>query len=415
MANRTDIIIFGATGFTGKHAVKEAARLAKQWKFSFGVAGRRKEALEAIVKEFAGDYEKIPVIIADLKDNESLEKMTEQAKVLVNCSGPYKFYGEPVVKACVKTRTNHVDVSGEPLYMETIQLKYNKAAQDAGIYIVSACGFDSVPCDLGVIFTQKVFDGTVNSIETYLNWNSLKNSSGPTLHYATWESAVYGLANASELRPLRQKLYPEKLPSFTPKLKPRCIVHKNSISPGWSIEFPGADRSVVRRTQNFLYNEYNQRPAQIYTYMTLKSFWTLVSTILVGAVFSVMVKFSWSRNLLLKYPGFFSAGAISHEGPSDEKMESMEFSVTCVAQGWKEISSEGKSHDKKVVTKVSGINPGYGATCTMLMLSAIMILNESDKMPKKKGVLPPGAAFGKTSYIEQLNKNGVTFEVLSKL
>lgn len=54
------------------------------------------------------------MIIADLKDNDSLKKMTEQAKIIVNCAGPYRFYGEPVIKACIATKTHHVDVSGEP-------------------------------------------------------------------------------------------------------------------------------------------------------------------------------------------------------------------------------------------------------------------------------------------------------------
>lgn len=58
--------------------------------------------------------EDVPILIADLKDEESLKNMTAQAKVLVNCSGPYRFYGEPVIKACIATRTHQVDVSGEP-------------------------------------------------------------------------------------------------------------------------------------------------------------------------------------------------------------------------------------------------------------------------------------------------------------
>lgn len=106
-------------------------------------------------------------------------------------------------------------------YMERMQLEYNKAAQEAGIYIVSACGFDSIPCDLGVIFAQKKFDGVVNSIETYLKLESTVSGKTVMLNYGTWESAVYGLTYANELRELRTKLYPDKLPEFTPKLQPK--------------------------------------------------------------------------------------------------------------------------------------------------------------------------------------------------
>lgn len=180
--------------------------------------------------------------------------MTEQAKVLVNCCGPYRFYGEPVVKACIATRTHQVDVSGEPQvriislhslkcinctcyfvleffkhlrfsfilqYIESMQLKYDKAAQDAGIYIISACGFDSVPCDLGIIFAQQKFDGDVNAIETYLNFWTTKKTNDVLLHYGTYESGVYGVAHSNEIRDLRKKLYPERLPLFGPKLKKR--------------------------------------------------------------------------------------------------------------------------------------------------------------------------------------------------
>lgn len=197
-----------------------------------------------------------------MKDEESLKKMTAQAKVLVNCCGPYRFYGEPVIKACIATHTHQVDVSGEPQvifskcfkiikvnnlilillvtcaiyfyivypfifvlqYIESIQLKYNKAAEEAGIYIISACGFDSIPCDLGIIFTQQKFNGEVNSIETYLNTWVTTKVSGALIHYGTYESAIYGIANFHELRELRSKLYPERLPQFWPKLKPRLTI-----------------------------------------------------------------------------------------------------------------------------------------------------------------------------------------------
>lgn len=188
-------------------------------------------------------------------------------------------------------------------YMERMQLEYNKAAQEAGIYIVSACGFDSIPSDLGLIFTQDKFGGEVNSVETYLNFWSTSNVPGTGgLHYGTWESAVYGLAHANELRALRTKLYPEKLPELKPRLKSKwgiywllvrffffklffifflCIIlnallcyrgmlHHSAISEGWSTVFPGSDRSVCLRTQRFLYQKYKQRPAQVQTYMTFK-------------------------------------------------------------------------------------------------------------------------------------------------
>lgn len=416
--DRLDIVIFGATGFTGSQAVKVAEQLSKEKQIKFGVAGRRKEALEGVVKEFAPDIENVPIIIADLKDEESLKKMTERAKVVVNCCGPYRFYGEPVVKACVATRTHHVDVSGEPEYIENIQLKYDKEAKEAGIFIVSACGFDSIPCDLGVIFTQNKFDGDINTIESYLTtWKTAKVDSA-LLHYGTYESAVYGVANYNKLREVRRKLYPERLPALQPKLEKRSFFHKSLH--GWATVFLGSDRSVALRTQRFLYEKYNQRPVQLQTYVTFKSFFSMLTTIFFGAVFVLMAMCECGRNLLLKYPRFFTGGYVSHEGPSKNVRENTHFKIKFHAKGWTEklagpTDKHQEAPNKTMTTEVSGVDPGYGATTIMLMLSAMMIIKESDKIPGNGGVLSPGAAFGKTSLIEELNKNDIKFKVLSQI
>ncbi|XP_029169228.1 saccharopine dehydrogenase-like oxidoreductase [Nylanderia fulva] len=414
MANdRLDIIIFGATGYTGKYVVKDIVKFSKEQKIKFGVAGRRKEVLEAVLKEFASDIEDVPIILADIKDEESLKEMTNQAKVIINCCGPYRFYGEPVVKACIATHTHYVDVSGEPQFMERMQLEYNKAAQEAGVYIVSACGFDSIPADLGTIFTQQKFGGEVNSIETYLKLWSTKNVKGPVVNYGTWESLVYGVAHANELRELRTKLFPIKLPSFTPKLKSK-IVHRSNVSEGWSTLFLGADRSIALRTQRFLYNKYKERPAQVQTYITFESLFTFIVVTIIGMIFGLLTRTTFGCNLLLKYPALFSFGFISHEHPKQEAQDNARFSITFKALGWTEKLAEPTDKhtdppNKKVITKVSGTS-AYDVTSIGSILSAITILKEADKIPDNGGVLTPGGAFGKTSLIEQLNKHNIKFE-----
>ena len=117
--SRIGLVIFGATGFTGKRAVEETIKIFKEkGGFTWGVAGRSKKKLEKVLEEIGKkhdvDLKNIPVIIADIKDQDSLNEMCKQAKVIVNTCGPYRFYGEPVVKACVENKTHHVDVSGEP-------------------------------------------------------------------------------------------------------------------------------------------------------------------------------------------------------------------------------------------------------------------------------------------------------------
>lgn len=109
-----------------------------------------------------------------------------------------------------------------------MQLKYNEAAQDAGVYIVNACGFDSIPADLGMVFTQQKFGGEVNSTEVYLNAFDMKNISKPIANFTTLESLIYGLDHMDKLRDIRKKIFSKKLPDLKPKLKFRLVELYNS-------------------------------------------------------------------------------------------------------------------------------------------------------------------------------------------
>ncbi|XP_055622742.1 saccharopine dehydrogenase-like oxidoreductase [Toxorhynchites rutilus septentrionalis] len=418
-----DVIIFGASGFTGKHTIYQGIKLLEGLKW--GIAGRSKDKLTKVLTEVEKkadkDLSETPIIVADVKDPESLKKMAEQCKIVVNCCGPYRFFGEPVVKACVEAGTHHVDVSGEPQYMERMQLQYNEQAREKGVYIVSACGFDSIPADLGTVFLEKQFDGVVNSVETFLeSSNKSKSTGGAVLHYGTWESAIYGLAHANELRELRSQLFQTRLPNFQPRLKDRPLVHKSKfVNNRWCLPFPGSDRSVVLRSQRFFYDNDKKRPVQMKAYMAFDSIFHVIAVALIGAIFALMTRTKLGRQLLLKYPRFFSVGFASHEGPTEEAMENTEFAISFKGEGWNKDEEMLEPSDqykvppnKKLKCKVSGTNPGYGATCVALLLSAITILKESDKMPFTGGVYPPGAAFYKTNLIEKLCENGFKFEVL---
>lgn len=419
--DKLDIIIFGATGFTGKAVVYQMVKLAKEKGVTWGISGRTRNKLDDVLKEVGEktgeDLATVRVILADVKDASSLQNMASQARVVVNCVGPYRLYGEGVVSACIASGTHHVDVSGEPQYMERMQLEYHKAAEEKGVYAISSCGFDSIPADLGTVYLMNKFKGDLNSVETYLEFGASGPAQGASLHYGTWESAVYGLAHYDELRPLRQKLFPERLPEFTPKLKRRTLF-KNEHIDGWCVPFPGSDRSVVLRSQRYFFEQEKLRPAQVQTYMIIKSILTLFAVGVLGLIFVLLSKFQFGRNLLLKYPRVFSAGAASHEGPSEEGMKNSYFNLTLFGEGWKERLAEPTDEhnsppNRRVVVKVSGKDPGYGLTGVSLLLAAVTILRENDKMPGSGGVYPPGAAFAKTSLLEELDKHGLKFEVVS--
>ncbi|XP_054281886.1 saccharopine dehydrogenase-like oxidoreductase [Macrosteles quadrilineatus] len=420
-SSRLDIVIFGATGFTGKVAVKEILKFVKDKNITWGVAGRSEDKLKQVLQEVSNktgeDLSTVPVIVADVKDPSTLSAMAARAKVVANCVGPYRLYGEPVVKACIENGTHHVDVSGEPQFMEKMQLEYNKAAEEKGVYVISACGFDSIPADMGLIYFIEKFNGEVNAVETYLESDSNEKVEGASIHYGTWESAVYGLTHWNELRPLRQKLYPERLPSFTPKLEPRSALHKSDVIGKWCTPFPGSDRPVMYRSQRFLYEQDKVRPVQVQAYIGFPNLLAAIMVILVGGIFALFTKTSFTRKLLLKHPKFFSFGFVSHEGPSEKTLTNTEFSITFSGVGWTEKAVEGphtEPPNKTLVTKVSGRDPGYGLTTTALLLAGITIIKDGDKMPGKGGVLPPGAAFAKTSLIKDLSSYGLKFEVIKE-
>lgn len=420
--SRLDLLVFGATGFTGKFVVREVAQLAQEkGNLQWGIAGRNetnlKELLRTLSNKTGEDITNVPVIIADVSDEKSLNEMASKTKVIVNCCGPYRFYGEPVIKACIANGTHHVDVSGEPQYMEKMQLDYNEAAAEKGVYIVSACGFDSIPADMGILHFIEQFGGEVNAVEAYVLMESTSAVKGPALHYGTWASAVHGLAHWNELRELRQQLFPKRLPNFKPRLQRRPILFKSDIINAWCLPFLGSDRTVVTRTQRFLYDNENKRPVQMHAYFGFKSLLVTLIVTMVAMVFGIMTKTGFTRKLLLKYPKVFSLGFVSHEGPSEEQLDNTTFTMTFYGEGWSERGATPEEHtakpNKTMITRVSGRNPGYGFTATALLLAGITILKESDKMPGKGGVLPPGAAFAKTSLQQELTSHGLKFEVVS--
>uniref|UniRef100_A0AC34G8L9 Saccharopine dehydrogenase NADP binding domain-containing protein n=1 Tax=Panagrolaimus sp. ES5 TaxID=591445 RepID=A0AC34G8L9_9BILA len=104
--------------------------------------------------------------------------MAKKAKVIVNVVGPYRLYGEAVVKAAVENGASHIDISGEPAFLEKMQMKYSETAKKNGVYVVGACGWDSIPCDLGVNFLKQHFDGTLNHAETFVSMNT-----GPSVSF----------------------------------------------------------------------------------------------------------------------------------------------------------------------------------------------------------------------------------------
>ncbi|KAG9398050.1 hypothetical protein AC1031_015078 [Aphanomyces cochlioides] len=403
MATRAfDVVIFGATGFTGEYI---AAEWAKNYGSSskWAIAGRSKNKLEATKAKILKDVpavKNVELIVADALDTPSLEAMCKLTKVVLNCTGPYRLYGEPVVRSCVATSTHYVDISGEPQFIETMMLRYNDEAKKNGCIIVNACGFDSIPSDMGTVFTAQQFpkEGCCSSIEAFL---SLKGKKG---HATTYECAVLGFAAADELKSLRKKDN-APIPYVGPKLKLQNIGYDNREKK-YFVKFPGADASIVRNSQRYAAQNLNSVPIRFAVYAAFESIISLFLVILGGYVLSKLGQYQWGRDLLIKYPNIFSFGFFTHEGPSREEMEQGGFSFRFYAKGYK--NAKTGTPDWEVVTRVAGPEPGYIATSAMVVLATKMIV---DNHVKERGVLTTASAFATTPLIEELTKHGIEFTV----
>lgn len=203
-----DIVIFGASGFTGKYVIREALKFLNVPSSplkALALAGRNPSRVAEALKWAAHPNlpPDIPILTADTSNPLSLRRLAAQSKIVLNCVGPFRLYGEPVVAACVDSGCDYLDICGEPDFMERTEMKYHEKAVEKGSLVISACGFDSVPAELGLLFNSRQWapSAVPNRVEAYLSLESDKSVVG---NFATYESAVLGVANADKLQELRR-------------------------------------------------------------------------------------------------------------------------------------------------------------------------------------------------------------------
>ncbi|XP_078085647.1 saccharopine dehydrogenase-like oxidoreductase [Mustelus asterias] len=424
MASRRpyDLIIFGASGFTGQFVVEETARVASEADspraLSWTVAGRNRTKLEEVLGRAASalgapELKSKECIICDINDPLSIEAMCQQGSVILNCVGPYRFFGEPVVKACIESGTHCVDVSGEPQFLEGMQLKYDQQAAEKGVYIVGSCGFDSIPADMGILYTRGQLKGILTAVESFLLVKS--GPEGASFHDGTWQSAVHGMSDQENLRKLRKQFGHKPLPVIGAKLSRRGSVFYSNIMNQYAIPFIGSDPSVVKRTQRYLHENLKESPVQYGAYAAAGGLGSVILLMIAGFFFWCFTSCRWGRKLLIKYPEFFSAGYFTQQGPTKKQMEGTSFSMTFLGEGYQEGQDPQQGQPTvKICTQVKGPEPGYVATPIAMVQAAVTILWEQKSLPNQGGVYSPGAAFSKTTLIERLNKHGIEFNVISK-
>ncbi|CAK9186046.1 unnamed protein product [Ilex paraguariensis] len=203
-----DLIILGASGFTGKYVVREALKFLNSPSSplkTIALAGRNPTKLAETLKwaSHPNPPPQIPILTADTTDPPSLHRLAAQTKLILGCVGPFRLYGEPVVEACVDSGCDYLDICGEPEFMERVETIYHEKAVEKGRLVISACGFDSVPAELGLMFNSRqwVSPAVPNRVEAYLSLESEKRVVG---NIGTYESAILGVANVEKLQELRR-------------------------------------------------------------------------------------------------------------------------------------------------------------------------------------------------------------------
>ncbi len=144
------------------------------------------------------------MLIANANDYRVLVETFSEVRIVLNCTGPFRFLGKDIVAACVAARSNYLDICGEPQFMEQSYYDNDDEARKNGCLILHACAFDSVPADLGYLFTMNQYSpDKCSSIESFLIINCPKGLAG---HYTTYESAVYGVGDVKKLKKVRNEI-----------------------------------------------------------------------------------------------------------------------------------------------------------------------------------------------------------------
>mmetsp|Transcript_57705 Transcript_57705/g.125488 ORF Transcript_57705/g.125488 Transcript_57705/m.125488 type:complete len:432 (-) Transcript_57705:40-1335(-) len=421
MAREFDLVVFGASGFTGAYVVKrlDETLTLENRTLRWAVAGRDERRTRNQISQVAPslDAEALPFIWADTSAEASLSAMAARCTVLVNCTGPFRFHGEAVVSACIAQGTHYTDISGEPQFSETMALKHNSAAAVSGSAVVTTCGFDCIPAEIGVLYTgeQFVSPALPATVEAYISLHCDAPSLAGACHYTTWEALVHSIGNADELRKLRREhgATPTQQPKPAVRLARRSGVFYDDRVSAWCMPFMGADNAVVRASQAAFASrpDLGVTPVQFATYIRLPSLWVAMQFVFFGGFLLLLAKFHWGRSLLLKYPGFFSKGLVSRAGPTPQQLKATSFSMAFFGQGFRN-ESERTSADVAVSTSLSGPEPGYVATPIFVVRSTLALLDKVAKGTIRSGVMTPAVAFASESRAlrEALTRDGIEFK-----
>lgn len=380
-----DLVVFGATGFTGRRVARHLASAAPPT-VRWAIAGRNRDKLLALKAELvacAPRCENVGLMVADIADQASLRLLAQDTRVVLNTAGPFNVHGEPVVRACVEAGTDYLDLTGEAAFVERIERSLAKQARRNGVRLIPCCGFEAAIADLGVWFTLKhlPIDGPV-AVRGYVTVNG--QLSGGSLQTA--------LLAMGDLRHARLPLPRLDAPRTVRQLRPTLGWH--SALHGWVLPMAMIDQDIVLRSAACL-PAYGEDFAYAH-HIVFERFGAMLG--IVGRLLLMVVGAQspltrrWLQQRLRQ----------SGEGPGAQDIE----------RGWFRMRVEASSGRNTVSAVVSGGDPGYGETAKILAQAGLCLVEDQD-LPRLAGLLTPAQAMG-DALIARLQNVGIGFHCIQE-
>jgi short subunit dehydrogenase-like uncharacterized protein len=384
---RYDIVLFGSTGFAGRLAADYLAGHVPagcRW----ALAGRSHDRLAAVRAGLAAahpDLTDLPLVVAAADDASALGAIAEQSRVIATTIGPYQRFGEPLAAACAAAGTDYLDITGEPEFVDTVYVRHDETARRTGARLVHCCGFDSMPHDIGAYYTvQQLPEAVPITMRGYVEASA--RLSGGTVHSAiTAFSRLRQNAAAGRARKQAEIRSGPRTARAVPG-RPHAVPETG----GWALPFPSIDPQIVTRSARAL-DRYG--PQFRYSHFVSVPRVSAAAGLAVGAagLFALAQVPPARAALLRRMP--------QGSGPSAEQRACSWFRVTFVGEGG----------GRRVVTRVSGGDPGYDETARMLGEATLALAY--DDLPHTAGQVTTAAAMGQ-ALLNRLPRAGIRFDVL---
>lgn len=401
-AQEFDVVIYGATGFTGKLVAEHMMRVyGAEGEVRWAIAGRDEEKLKTVRNDIGASY-KLPIIVAGANDSNALDAMAHRARVIITTVGPYQRYGEGLLAACAKAGTDYVDLCGEPNWMADMIAKYEKTAKESGARIVFSCGFDSIPFDCGVWFLQQEakarFGQPLRDVRGRVRKMKGTFSGGTMASMLATLEAVKREPSLAARMTDAFLLSPERL---APQPNGEVVTEDADIN-SWAAPFVMASINTknVHRTNALAKHPYGRDFTYSEMMMTgggAQGQKRAKSAMGASNMQRALLGFAPTRMLLTQFalpkPG---------EGPDKNARETGMYDVLYV----------GTTADNRTLrASVYGDkDPGYGSTSKMIS-EAALTLNDTSRQTTPGGIWTPAAAMGDALIARLQQKAGLTFKL----